>query len=167
MEPINGSWLLHFLNTENTIQDLVNCTSERGPKPWWPSIIVHICRPEVSSQYMYNSGYCPLCLHQSSANTYWDQGLSSLNSKDVLPSVGNSHRPVSPRPTTLKEDRELFVDFSSNFMFMIWDSRHEDLQLFGLSFKHWSYHHAYNAKSWSWDIWELLNHSDICQASRE
>ena len=29
------------------------------------------------------------------------------------PSVGNSHRSASPRPTTLEEDRELFVDFSS------------------------------------------------------
>ena len=28
-------------------------------------------------------------------------------------SVGNSHRPASPRPTTLEEDRKLFVDFSS------------------------------------------------------
>ena len=27
-------------------------------------------------------------------------------------SVGNSHRPASPRPTTLEEDRELFVNFS-------------------------------------------------------
>ena len=27
-------------------------------------------------------------------------------------SVGNSHRSVSPRPTTLEEDRELFVNFS-------------------------------------------------------
>ena len=27
--------------------------------------------------------------------------------------VGNSHRPASPRPTTLEEDRKLFVDFSS------------------------------------------------------
>ena len=30
-----------------------------------------------------------------------------------LRSVGNSHRPASPRPTTLEEDQELFVDFSS------------------------------------------------------
>ena len=28
-------------------------------------------------------------------------------------SVGNSHRSASPRPKTLEEDRELFVDFSS------------------------------------------------------
>ena len=27
-------------------------------------------------------------------------------------SVGNSHRSASPRPTTLEEDRELFVNFS-------------------------------------------------------
>ena len=31
----------------------------------------------------------------------------------VLISVGNSHRSASPRPTTLEQDRELFVDFSS------------------------------------------------------
>ena len=30
-----------------------------------------------------------------------------------------------------------FCWFLFNFMFMIWDSRHEDLQLFLLSFKHW------------------------------
>ena len=28
-------------------------------------------------------------------------------------SVGNSHRSASPRPTTLEEDRKIFVDFSS------------------------------------------------------
>ena len=44
--------------------------------------------------------------------------------------VGNSHRSASPRPTTLEQDWELFVDFSSIFFFMICDSRHEDLQLF-------------------------------------
>ena len=54
-------------------------------------------------------------------------------------SVGNSHRSAGPRPTTLEEDREIFVDFSSNFMFMIWDSRYEDLQFFWLSFKHWKH----------------------------
>ena len=54
-------------------------------------------------------------------------------------SVGNSHRSTSPRPTTLEEGRELFVDFSSILClwFEIWDSIHEDLQLFWLSFKHW------------------------------
>ena len=30
-----------------------------------------------------------------------------------MDSDGNSHRSAGPRPTTLKEDRELFVDFSS------------------------------------------------------
>ena len=30
-----------------------------------------------------------------------------------------------------------FCWFFFNFMFMIWDSRHEDLQLFWLNFKHW------------------------------
>ena len=33
--------------------------------------------------------------------------------KILFTSVGNSHRPASPRPTTLEEDRELFVDFPS------------------------------------------------------
>ena len=32
---------------------------------------------------------------------------------------------------------ETFCWFFFKFMFMIWDSRHEDLQLFRLSFKHW------------------------------
>ena len=32
---------------------------------------------------------------------------------DMRTSVGNSHRSASPRPTTLEEDREIFVDFSS------------------------------------------------------
>ena len=32
---------------------------------------------------------------------------------NTINSVGNSHRPASPRPTTLEEDRKLFVDFSS------------------------------------------------------
>ena len=39
-----------------------------------------------------------------------------------------------------------FCWFFVNFMFMIWDSKHEDLQLFLLSFKHWhqaiSNHHT-------------------------
>ena len=30
----------------------------------------------------------------------------------LVPSVGNSHRSASPRPTTLEVDRELFVNFS-------------------------------------------------------
>ena len=32
---------------------------------------------------------------------------------------------------------ETFCWFFFNFIFMIWDSSHEDLQLFWLSFKHW------------------------------
>ena len=35
-----------------------------------------------------------------------------------------------------------FCWFYFNFMFMIWDSRHEDLQLFLLSFKHCYYYHT-------------------------
>ena len=31
-----------------------------------------------------------------------------------------------------EEDREHFVDFSSNFMFKMWKSRHEDIKLFDL-----------------------------------
>ena len=44
-------------------------------------------------------------------------------------SVGTSHRSASPRPRTLEEDRKIFI-FFFNLMFMIWDSRHKDLQLF-------------------------------------
>ena len=36
-----------------------------------------------------------------------------------------------------------FCWFFFNFMFMIWDSRHEDLQLFWLSFKHCYYYYYY------------------------
>ena len=36
---------------------------------------------------------------------------------------------------------ETFSWFFFNFMFMIWDSKHEDLQLFWLSFKHCSWCH--------------------------
>ena len=49
---------------------------------------------------------------------------------EVNTSVGNTHWSASLRPTTLEKDWELFVDFSS-ILFMIWDSSHEDLQLFG------------------------------------
>ena len=52
-----------------------------------------------------------------------------LTTKSLIPVL---EIPTGSRPTTLEEDREHFV----NFMFTIWDSRHEDLQLFWLSFKH-------------------------------
>ena len=35
-----------------------------------------------------------------------------------------THRSAGPRLTTFEEDQKLFVDFFSNFMFMMWDSRH-------------------------------------------
>ena len=52
-----------------------------------------------------------------------------LTTKSLIPVL---EIPIGSRLTTLEEDREHFV----NFMFTIWDSRHEDLQLFWLSFKH-------------------------------
>ena len=62
--------------------------------------------------------------------------LSQCWSRSMLPygitsSVGNSHGSASPRPTTLQKDRELLVNFSLILClwFMIWNSRHEDLQL--------------------------------------
>ena len=51
-------------------------------------------------------------------------------------SVGNSHRSTSPRPTTLEEGQELYVDLFSILCLWFWDSRYEDLQLFWLSLKH-------------------------------
>ena len=42
---------------------------------------------------------------------YWPRSMWRLIV--AICSVGNSHRPASPRPTTLEEDRKLFVDFSS------------------------------------------------------
>ena len=52
-------------------------------------------------------------------------------------SVGNSHRSAGPRPATLEEDRELFVDFSliSCLWFEIQGRR--TYNFFDLSFKHW------------------------------
>ena len=38
-------------------------------------------------------------------------------------SIGNSHRFAGPRPTTLEEDRELFVDFS--LMLCLWFEIHD------------------------------------------
>ena len=44
----------------------------------------------------------------------WGQSFKSqLGSNILSDSVGNSHRSASPRSTTLEEDWELFVDFSS------------------------------------------------------
>ena len=41
------------------------------------------------------------------------ENTSEAYTAERLPtSVGNSHRSAGPRPTTLEEDRELFVDFS-------------------------------------------------------
>ena len=57
-------------------------------------------------------------------------GFWSAGSIVTSHSVGNSCQFTSPRLTTLEEDRELFVHFFFSFMLMIWDSRHEDLQLF-------------------------------------
>ena len=48
-------------------------------------------------------------------------------------SVGNCHMSAD----NFGGRSETFCWFFFNFMFMIWDSRHEDLQLFWLSFKHW------------------------------
>ena len=44
-------------------------------------------------------------LKQRQTNSRWQEN-------EVRSSVGNSHRSASPRPTTLEEDRELFVNFS-------------------------------------------------------
>ena len=52
----------------------------------------------------------------------------------ILNSVPNYCQSVSPKQTTLEADPELLF----NFMFMIWDSRLQDWQLFWLSFEHWS-----------------------------
>ena len=50
----------------------------------------------------------------SSLSGHWMGHLFySLSGGHDGASVGNSHRSAGPRPTTLKEDRELFVDFSS------------------------------------------------------
>ena len=46
--------------------------------------------------------------------------LDNLEENCVPISVGNSHRSASPRSTTLEEDRELFVDFSS--ILSLWEN---------------------------------------------
>ena len=62
-------------------------------------------------------------------------------------SVGNSHRSVSPRPTTLEEDRELFVNF---LWFYVYDLR----------FKTWG---AYNFFDWISNTGnKLLNEKSNC-----
>ena len=43
---------------------------------------------------------------------FTDKGISIIKIR-LTTSVGNSHRSAGPRPTTLEEDRKLFVDFSS------------------------------------------------------
>ena len=54
-----------------------------------------------------SNGSCPYEFNASI--DFW---LKTTSHVDVIASVGNSHRSAGPRPTTLEEDRGLFVDFS-------------------------------------------------------
>ena len=51
-------------------------------------------------------------------------------------SIGNSHRSADPRPTTLEEDQELFVDFSSVLCLWFEIQGMRTYNFFLLSFKH-------------------------------
>ena len=61
------------------------------------------------------NGLLPLCsdLKSISHLLLSDREVGVKNAYEVLTSVGNSHRSAGPRPTTLEEDRKLFVNFSS------------------------------------------------------
>ena len=95
-------------------------------------------------------------IKQSPNDSYWYltiQESNSINSARHLESlprwqyhiIVTSHRcqamleistgPPVQRQQFCRTGNFLLIFF--NFMFMIWDSRHEDLQLFWLSFKHW------------------------------
>ena len=54
----------------------------------------------------------------------------------IKASVPNYCQAICLKQTTLEEDQKLFFFKFLNFMFMIWDSRQEDWQLFCLSFEH-------------------------------
>ena len=62
--------------------------------------------------------------------------FTSLSKQWNVTSVGNSHRSASWRPTTLEEDRELFVEFSSILCFWF-EIQGMNPTTFWLSFKHW------------------------------
>ena len=61
----------------------------------------------------------------------WGQSFKSqLGSNILSDSVGNFHRSASLRLNNFGGGLGTFCWFSFNSMFMIWDSSHEDLQLF-------------------------------------
>ena len=90
--------------------------------------LCHELRKILKLRLDYSNLILLLTLWWLNSQSFWP----TFSWKDLATTtVGNSHRSASPRPTTLEEDQELFVDFSSiPSMFMIWDSSHEDLQLF-------------------------------------
>ena len=57
----------------------------------------------------------------------WQIKGFSVSSPSIACSVGNSHRSASPRPTTLEEDRELFVNFS---LILCWWFEIQDLRTY-------------------------------------
>ena len=80
--------------------------------------------------FMLRAGHC----------RQWLDLLDATAKKDTS-CVGNSHRSASPRPTiNFGGGPGTLCWFFFNFMFTIWDSSHEDLQVFWLSFKHCHWH---------------------------
>ena len=69
--------------------------------------------------------------HQSSASLAFLRGIHRRP-------VNSPHKGPVSRKMVPFDDVIMFCWFFFNFMFMIWDSWHEDLQLFWLSFKHWA-----------------------------
>ena len=98
--PLTATW---WAGHDNTIRPI--------PAPWWqnasntatwrwnpmtvPSILLVVCRKKsLVRKFVY--------IH------WWGKVIMVTKS-----SVGNSHRSAGPRPTTLEEDQELFIEFSS------------------------------------------------------
>ena len=101
----------------NTLRPEKNMTT-RGRQHFQLQYYDYICleRYRYSS---FDSNFPPILSRRSCC---WEVSFGSGNGLmlsgikplpvPVLTSVGNSHRSASRRPTTLEEDRELFVDFS-------------------------------------------------------
>ena len=97
-------------------------------------ISMGLCKKDVTPVLTHWSYVFLVLTHRSGVIT-WNSCSSVWYKTTVVSSVGNSHRSTGLRPTTLEEDRELFVDFSLILCLWIEISRHEDLQLFLTEFQ--------------------------------
>ena len=72
------------------------------------------CRHSLGMMILMNANVTERIYNMmTSSNGNISELLALCVGNSPVTSVGNSHRSASPRPTTLEEDRELFVDFSS------------------------------------------------------